>query len=42
MTTQKSQLGQLGEETAVAFLKQQGYLLVEKNFQNKIGEIAPV
>ncbi len=32
-------LGQLGENTAVKFLKQQGYRIVERNFQTPFGEI---
>ncbi len=39
MTIQKVQLGQIGEEAAVAFLKQQGYEIIEQNFRNQLGEI---
>ena len=39
MTTQKIKLGQIGEEAAVAFLKRQGYHILERNFRNKLGEI---
>ncbi len=36
---QKNMLGQAGEEAAVAFLKRQGYHILERNFRNKLGEI---
>jgi len=39
VTIQKIQLGQIGEEAAVTFLKQQGYQIVEQNFRNQLGEI---
>jgi putative endonuclease len=39
MTTQRIQLGQMGEDAAVAFLKQQGYHILERNFRNALGEI---
>jgi putative endonuclease len=39
MTTQKSKLGQAGEEAAVAFLQHQGYHILERNFRNPLGEI---
>jgi putative endonuclease len=31
--------GQIGEETAVAYLKQKGYLIVERNYRKRFGEI---
>lgn len=39
MTIQKVQLGQIGEEAAVTFLKRQGYKIIEQNFRNQLGEI---
>ena len=39
MTTHRIQLGQMGEKTAVVFLEQQGYHILERNFRNKLGEI---
>lgn len=33
------ELGRMGEEAALSFLQKKGYLLVSKNFRNKIGEI---
>ena len=39
MITEKIQLGQIGEEAAVSFLKQRGYRIIERNFRNKVGEI---
>jgi putative endonuclease len=39
MTIQKALLGQIGEEAAVAYLKRQGYRIVEQNFRNQLGEI---
>lgn len=36
---QSQQLGQLGEETAVGFLKKAGYQILKRNFRCKIGEI---
>ena len=39
MTTQKSQLGQVGENTAVDFLENHGYHVLRRNFRNKLGEI---
>lgn len=32
-------LGRMGEEAALEFLQSKGYVLVAKNFRNKIGEI---
>jgi len=39
MTTQRIQLGQSGEEEATAFLKRQGYKILQRNFRSKLGEI---
>ena len=39
MTTQKIQLGQIGEKTAVAFLERHGFHVLQRNFRNKLGEI---
>lgn len=39
MKTQKRQLGDLGEELAVNFLKQDGYKILERNYRLKCGEI---
>ncbi len=39
MSTQRIKLGQIGEEAAVAFLKRQGYHILDRNFRNKLGEI---
>ncbi|MCK5013529.1 MAG: YraN family protein [Candidatus Omnitrophica bacterium] len=39
MTIQKIQLGQIGEDAAIAFLERQGYHVLERNFRNKLGEI---
>jgi len=36
---QRIKLGQIGEEAAIAFLEHQGFSILEKNFQNKLGEI---
>lgn len=35
----RMELGSKGEELAVAFLKQRGYTILEKNFRCKFGEI---
>ena len=32
-------LGQKGEELAVAFLKQRGYSIIQRNFKTSLGEI---
>ena len=32
-------LGQQGEEAAAAFLKQQGYTILERNFKSRGGEV---
>ncbi len=32
-------LGKSGEETAVLFLKKTGYLILERNYRNRFGEI---
>jgi len=39
MTTQKIKRGRTGEEAAVAFLKRDGYKILEQNYRNKLGEI---
>ncbi|HCX27705.1 MAG TPA: YraN family protein [Candidatus Portnoybacteria bacterium] len=39
MVTQKRQLGDLGEELAVNFLKRNGYKILERNYRLKCGEI---
>ncbi|MCK4881833.1 MAG: YraN family protein [Candidatus Omnitrophica bacterium] len=39
MTTQRTQLGQAGEDAAVAFLEHEGYQILRRNFRNKFGEI---
>lgn len=39
MTTQRSQLGQAGEDAAVTFLEREGYHILRRNFRNKLGEI---
>ncbi len=38
-TSKKQQLGQLGEEKAAVFLMKQGFLLVDRNINNRHGEI---
>ena len=39
MTIQTKVLGQYGEDLAVAFLERKGYLILDRNFRNKLGEI---
>ncbi|MBN1870317.1 MAG: YraN family protein [Candidatus Omnitrophica bacterium] len=39
MTNKKIQLGQMGEEAAVAFLEREGYHILQRNFRNPLGEI---
>ena len=39
MTVQRIKLGRKGEESAVAFLKRQGYKILSRNFSNVLGEI---
>ena len=39
VTIQKIQLGRIGEEAAADFLKQHGYVIIERNFSNYLGEI---
>ena len=36
---QKHEIGKIGEDIAVRYLQEQGYLIVERNFQCKQGEI---
>lgn len=37
MTNNTKNLGNLGEETAVNFLKDNGYKILDRNFQNNLG-----
>ncbi len=39
MTRESSQRGKRGEETAAAFLKKQGYEILEMNFRTRRGEV---
>ncbi|MDP8213144.1 MAG: YraN family protein [Candidatus Zapsychrus exili] len=39
MTKEKKNLGKIGEDLAVSFLKKNGYKIVERNFLTRIGEI---
>lgn len=39
MKTQKQALGQIGEETAVNFLKNKGYRILSRNWKCKFGEL---
>lgn len=39
MTQNSLQFGKEGEKAAVAYLKKNGYRILEKNFRNSIGEI---
>ena len=39
MTEQRLALGQWGEEQAVAFLRQQGLKILERNYRTPVGEI---
>ncbi len=39
MTQERLHFGKEGEKAAVAFLKQRGYRIIEKNYRNKAGEI---
>lgn len=39
MTTQHFQTGVLGEDAAVIFLKNQGFRIIDRNFQKRYGEI---
>lgn len=39
MTKARQQVGQMGEEAASKYLKEQGYNIVETNYRCKLGEI---
>jgi len=39
MTSDKITIGKQGEELAVVYLQQAGYLILERNFRNTLGEI---
>ena len=39
MTQKRLQFGREGESAAIAFLKKEGYRILEKNFRSKLGEI---
>jgi putative endonuclease len=39
LTQKRLQFGRDGESAALAFLKKQGYRILEKNFRSKVGEI---
>lgn len=39
MTKEQIELGRFGEKKAVAFLKKNGYRIVEKNYKCRLGEI---
>jgi len=39
MSRKRKRFGQSGEEAAVAFLKKQGYRILEKNYRVKVGEV---
>ena len=39
MVMDKKELGIRGEEIAAAYLKQNGYKILERNYHNKLGEI---
>ncbi len=39
MLTQKRQLGDLGENCAVNFLREMGYKILDRNFLTKLGEL---
>ncbi len=39
MTFEKKYLGQTGEELATAFLKEQGYRILVRNFKSRLGEM---
>lgn len=39
MLNKKKKIGKLGEELAIKYLIDQGYKIIEKNFECKIGEI---
>ena len=35
----KIQIGKMGEDAAVGFLKRKGYKIIQRNYKNKLGEI---
>ncbi len=39
MSLYQKNLGKIGEEKAISFLKNQGFFIIKKNFQTKLGEI---
>lgn len=39
MSQYQKNLGKIGEEKAVSFLKKQGFSIIRKNFQTRLGEI---
>ena len=39
MALKRLQFGREGESAAIAFLKENGYRILEKNFRSKLGEI---
>ncbi len=39
MSTNNQSLGRYGEDLAAVFLERKGYRILEKNFENKLGEI---
>ncbi len=39
MPSEKRQFGDIGEELAVNFLKQKGYKILDRNWQQKFGEL---
>jgi putative endonuclease len=39
MPTARTRLGTRGEDIAAAYLQQQGYLLLERNFRTRYGEV---
>ncbi len=39
MTEERLKLGREGEDAAIAYLKDKGYRIIQKNFRSKLGEI---